>query len=143
MPTLPWTPATAADGDADADGGSGPSAGAEVMASRFTLTSRRHTFRMLRAATAVRRALLASPGAVGVSLVARPLRNEYLTLSSWRDRAALDAFVRDPVHQEAMRSLRPAMATSAFTFWHTPAGGGTPTWEQAHRALAEHSDRDR
>ena len=127
MPTLPWTapPGAAPDG-----------AEVEVMASHFTLTSWRHTIAMLRAAMTVRRAALATPGALGLSLVARPLRREYYTLSSWTDRAALDAFARSPAHREAMRRLAPAMADSRFTFWRAPADAATPTWPEAHEHLA-------
>ncbi|EIV95599.1 antibiotic biosynthesis monooxygenase [Frankia sp. QA3] len=152
MPTIPWTtPPSGKPGAADAGGtnAGGTNAGGtqveatsaeagpiEVMASHFVLSSTRHTVTMLRSALAVRRAVLAAPGALGVSLVARPLRREYWTLSAWTDRAALDAFVGDPRHREAMRRLAPAMARSRLVFWRPPAGAGAPTWAQAHEHLA-------
>ncbi|WP_261565058.1 antibiotic biosynthesis monooxygenase [Frankia gtarii] len=151
MPTIPWTiPPNRRPGAAHAEdthaGGTNPADGSpadgavEVMASHFVLTSIRHTVAMLRSAMAVRRAVLAAPGALGVSLVARPLRREYWTLSAWTDRAALDAFVGDPHHREAMRRLGPAMARSRFVFWRPPAGAGAPTWAQAHEHLAAPTD---
>jgi heme-degrading monooxygenase HmoA len=139
MPTLPWaTPASISNSgsgqpaDADAEP---PGSEVQVMASRFVLRSRRDTVRMLRHASAVRRALLGSPGALGVSLVARPLRREYWTLSAWSDRASLDAFVAHPVHRAAMAALAPTMAESAFRFWTQPASALPPSWDDAHAAV--------
>ncbi len=136
MPTIPWTiPPDRKPGGTDPEDGT-----IEVMASHFVLTSARHTVTMLRSSMAIRRALLAAPGALGVSLVARPLRREYWTLSAWTDRAALDAFVGDPHHRETMRRLGPAMARSRFVFWCPPASAGAPTWTQAHEHLAAPTD---
>ncbi|CAO5246426.1 DUF3291 domain-containing protein [Frankia sp. AgKG'84/4] len=133
VPTLPWTAPS---------GATAPTGGRiEVMASAFTLTSRRHTFRMMRVSMALRKSVLTSPGALGISLVARPLRRQYYTLSSWTDRAALDAFVRTSLHREAMRTLGPAMATGRFTFWQVGADAPAPTWEAAHERLAAEPDR--
>jgi quinol monooxygenase YgiN len=101
------------------------------MASRFSIASRRHTVTMLWHALRVRRALLATPGALGVSLVAHPMRGEYWTLSGWTDRQALDGFVRSPVHRAAMRTLGPAMADSTFVFWAHDAAAEPPTWTEA------------
>ncbi len=111
------------------------------MASAFTLTSRRHTFRMMRLSMALRTTVLASPGALGMSLMARPLKRQYYTLSSWTDRAALDSFVRAPLHREAMRTLGPAMTTSIFTFWQVGADAPAPTWATARERLAIEADR--
>ena len=44
----------------------------------------------------IHRQVRAADGALGVSLVAHPLRREFFTLSAWRDRAAVDA-VLDPL----------------------------------------------
>ncbi len=166
MPTIPWTTppggkagaaepgsTDAAQGaikdsaiedgaikDSDIEDGDIKDGATEVMASHFVLTSARHTVTMLRSALAVRRAVLAAPGALGVSLVARPLRREYFTLSAWTDRAALDAFVGNPRHREAMRRLGPAMAEARLVFWQPPANAGAPTWAQAHERLAAPTD---
>ncbi|ONH33711.1 hypothetical protein BL253_01020 [Pseudofrankia asymbiotica] len=110
------------------------------MASRFEITSRRHTVSMLRHALRVRRALLTTPGALGVSLVARPIRGEYWTLSGWTDRPALDGFVRSAEHRAAMRELGPTMAHSTFVFWTHDAAAQPPTWTEARaRVDAERS----
>jgi hypothetical protein len=86
---------------------------------------------MLRHSMRVRRALLASPGALGVSLIAHPLRGEFWTLSGWTDRRALDGFVRSPEHRAAMRALGPAMADATFVFWPHDAAAQPPTWTDA------------
>jgi Domain of unknown function (DUF3291) len=75
-------------------------------------------------------------GALGVSLVARPLRREFFTLSAWTDRAALDAIVSSEPHRSVMRRQRAAMADSAFTFWTAPATALPLTWEEAEERLA-------
>lgn len=147
MATIPWSAPTStpepvpslADPPAaapPADGG-----GPVVMASRFRLTSRRHTVAMLRHALRVRRALLAAPGALGVSLVAHPLRGEYWTLSGWADRPALDAFVSTPEHRAAMRRLAPAMADSAFVFWPHDSAATPPTWVEARDTITGRENR--
>ncbi|MBL7498588.1 antibiotic biosynthesis monooxygenase [Frankia sp. CNm7] len=142
MATIPWsTPPAVA--DASAPSAQAPAGPPVVMASRFALTSRRrHTVAMLRHALRVRRALLATRGALGVSLVAHPLRGEYWTLSAWSDRGSLDTFVRAPEHLAAMRALAPAMADSTFVFWAHDAGAEPPTWADARaRVAAERSAR--
>jgi hypothetical protein len=75
-------------------------------------------------------------GALGVSLVAHPLRKEFATLSAWRDRGALDAAVRGEPHRSVMRRQRAAMAVSTFRFWNIPAATVPPTWDEAERRLA-------
>lgn len=150
MAVIPWsTPSVRADEARGASAASASSPPAQntpvadrsavVMASRFVVRSRwRHAVPMLRNALKVRRALLATPGALGVSLDAHPLRGEYWTLSGWTDRAALDAFVRTPVHHAAMRALGPAMADATFVFWAQDAAA--PTWPDARaRVAAERS----
>ena len=66
---------------------------AVVMASRFELASTRHVMQFLVASLRIHRQVRRSDGAIGVALIARPLRREFYTLSSWRDRDAVDAMV--------------------------------------------------
>ena len=124
MPTLPWTSTDAA-----------PIAGPEplVMASRFQLRRFRDVLPFLRDAMRVRTLVRRSEGALGVSLVARPLRREFETLSAWRDRESLDAMVRAEPHRSVMGRYRAAMADSAFVFY-APAEY-PPTWAEAHANL--------
>ena len=126
MPTLPWLAGPAADGPTTV----------VVMASRFSLRRMRDVPRFLADSLLVHRQVRSADGAVGVSLVARPLRREFLTLSAWRDRASLDALVRTAPHARVMRRHRAAMAESTFTFWDAPAASLPITWDEADRRLA-------
>ncbi|WP_248814396.1 antibiotic biosynthesis monooxygenase [Frankia sp. AgPm24] len=137
MPTFPWT--TPHSPTASPNRPPEPAGGAttQTMASRFILRSRWQTVAMLRQSLAVRRALLTTPGALGVSLVARPLRREYYTLSRWTDRDALNAFVRGDAHVAAMRRFGPAMADARFALWPTAAEADAPSWEDAFARLAD------
>jgi hypothetical protein len=132
MPTLPWITVRSAE----------PGAPALVMASRFRLRRRRDVPRFLLDSLRVHRQVRAADGALGVSLVARPLRREFLTLSAWQDRSALDAFVRAQPHAGAMRRHRPAMAESTFTFWTVPGGGAPIPWDDARRRLDDQRATD-
>jgi hypothetical protein len=125
MPTLPWTPAQNAPST---------TADALVMASRFRLRRFRDVLPFLRDAMKVRALVRGSAGALGVSLVARPLRREFETLSAWRDRASLDAMVRTEPHRSIMGRYHAVMAEAKFTFY-TPAAY-PPTWAEADRELA-------
>jgi hypothetical protein len=125
MPTLPWTTAENAP---SADGA------ALVMASRFRLRRFRHVLPFLRDAMRVRTLVRGSDGALGVSLVARPLRREFETLSAWRDRESLDAMVRTEPHRAIMRRYHPVMADATFVFY-APATY-PPTWTEAEQELA-------
>jgi hypothetical protein len=120
MPTMPWT--TVRD-TATAEGE------VLVMASRFRLRSYRHVLPFLLDAMRVRTLVRRSEGALGVSLVAHPLRKEFRTLSAWRDREALNAMVRAEPHRSVMGRYREAMADSAFVFY-TPEVY-PPTWDEA------------
>jgi hypothetical protein len=125
MPTLPWTTARE----------TAPATGEVlVMASRFRLRGFRHVLPFLRDAMRVRALVNRSDGALGVSLVARPFRREFETLSAWRDRESLDAMVRAEPHRSVMGRYHDAMADSAFVFYAPETY--PPTWEEAHRRLA-------
>lgn len=125
MSTLPWIALRSVE----------PGASALVMASRFRVRRRRDVPRFLVDSIRIHRQVRAADGALGVSLVARPLRREFLTLSAWLDRGALDAFVRAQPHVGAMRRHRPAMAESTFTFWTVLADGMPVPWNDARRRL--------
>jgi quinol monooxygenase YgiN len=130
MPTLPWTTVDPT-----------PAGEVVVMASWFRVRSLRHVLPFLVDALRVHRQVRAAEGVVGVSLEARPLRQEFRTLSAWRDRAALEAMVAREPHRTIMRRHHPAMAGSAFVFWTVPAGHGPPTWTEAGTRLAAERSR--
>ena len=50
-------------------------------------------------------AVLRSPGALGVSVRAHPLKGRYYTMSMWEDEASLLAFAHSADHQAAVRHL--------------------------------------
>jgi heme-degrading monooxygenase HmoA len=106
-----------------------------VLASRLELRSRRHTIGFFRAATAVRRQVRGSAGALGVALLAKPLRRTYWTLSAWRDQAALDAFVETAPHTGTMARFRPLLRDSKFVTWQVPAGELPISWDEARERL--------
>ena len=84
MPTLPWTapkPLLPAYGPAT------------VMASRLELRLLRDVPSFLTAALRIRRQMLGSPGALGVSLIARLACWTFWTLFAWQDQAALSSAV--------------------------------------------------
>jgi hypothetical protein len=125
MPTLPWISV------------SEPPATSEVvvMASRFRVRGYRHVLPFFVDAMRVLAQMRKADGAVGVSLVAHPLRREFATLSAWRDRSTLDEAVRSEPHLSVMRRQRAAMADSTFRFWNAPASSLPLTWEEADRRL--------
>jgi heme-degrading monooxygenase HmoA len=126
MPTLPWTsgPTTAP-----------PDSEVVVMASRFRVRGLRHVLPFFLDAMRVHAQTRKADGAIGVSLVAYPLRREFLTLSAWRDRDALNAMVRAEPHRSVMRRQHAAMAEGVFRFWTAPAAA-PPTWEEATQRLS-------
>ncbi|MCT7657700.1 DUF3291 domain-containing protein [Mycobacterium deserti] len=106
------------------------------MASRFELKKRRDVPMFLVAALRVRQQMLASPGVIGVSLIAQPLRKTFYTLSAWQDRQALDSAVATAPHAETMARFRTKMASSVFTFWRV-SDGRRPEWPDARRRLEQ------
>ncbi|MEJ3657324.1 DUF3291 domain-containing protein [Actinomycetes bacterium KLBMP 9759] len=123
MPTVPWTPVQPTTEEV------------VVMASRFRVRKLSHVLPFFVDAMRVYAQTRRSDGAVGVSLVARPLRREFATLSAWRDRAALQRMVRTEPHRSVMVRRRAVMAESVFRFWNT-SGSEPPTWDEADVKLA-------
>ena len=126
MPALPWIPVHEP----------APASEMVVMASHFRVRGYRHVLPFLVDSMRVLAQIRQADGVLGVSLVARPLRREFFTLSAWTDRAALDAAVGSEPHRSVMRRQRAAMADSAFTFWTAPATALPLTWEEADERLA-------
>jgi hypothetical protein len=126
VPALPWIPVSEPI----------PATAVVVMASRFRVRGYRHVLPFLLDSLRVLAQIRRTDGALGVSLVARPLRREFCTLSAWTDRAALDALVRAEPHRSVMTRQRAAMTDSAFAFWTAPATALPLTWEEADERLA-------
>jgi heme-degrading monooxygenase HmoA len=128
MPPLQWTVPPAADA---------ASGEVVVMASLLQLDSFRRAPGFLRAAMAIRGQVLGADGAVGVALNTALPRRTFFTLSAWRDREALNAFVRSEPHASTMRRYRSAMADARFVFWSTTANTLPPPWPEAQARLRE------
>lgn len=128
MPTLPWsTPKAPAPADDPVI----------VMASRLELRRLRDAPAFLAAALRIRRQMLRSPGALGLSLIARPLRRTFWTLSAWQDRAALSATVGRQPHEQIMKRFRPRMAGASFVTWTARAADLPIGWDEALRRLEQ------
>lgn len=76
---------------------------------------------------------LASPGVLGLSLIARPLHRTFWTLSAWQDQAALRVATGHQPHVQIMKHFRPLMAASSFVTW-TATDLPIP-WDEARRRL--------
>jgi quinol monooxygenase YgiN len=86
----------------------------------------------LRHTREIQKQLDAAPdGLVGYSLLAKPLRSSYWTLSVWRDRAALAAFIRQPPHRAAMESLPEVFSGFKTERWTLAGGDLPPSWDDA------------
>lgn len=107
-----------------------------ALASAIPTRSLGSTWRMFRGASAVRSQLASTPGVVGFSLLARPLRKYYATLSVWTDEGALDAFVAERPHTDLMGSLADEMTGTRFERWTITGAQGRPSWAEALRRLS-------
>jgi hypothetical protein len=134
---LPWGAASQPPADSNAGG-----TGAYVMASKFELTSGWRSPAFLVQSIRAWRQARRSPGVLGVTLRAQPLRCTYWTLSAWTDKAALYAFARAEPHRTIMRQARPWAKTATFRFWPTEAGQLTPDrlWTEAERRISAPED---
>lgn len=107
-----------------------------VLASSIPPLSRSSTGRLFRGASTVRRQLASTEGVVGFSLLARPLRKQYATLSVWVDDDALAAFAAGSPHHKLMTDLSPEMGPTKFVRWTISGSGGRPSWGEAMQRLA-------
>jgi len=126
MPDLPWTSRSQME----------PGPEYVVMASHLPLRKVSSTVRFFRAVSAVRSQLEHTDGLVGYTLRAKPLARDYWTLSVWKDRAALQEFMRTSPHVEIMTSLKPLMEPTKFVYWSITAADGRPSFTDAMEHLA-------
>ena len=138
VPTLPWAAGTAA---------AEPTGSVVVLGSRLELRSFGPIVGFLRAAMTVRKQVRASPGALGVSLIAQPLHKTFWKLSAWVNQTALNAFVGTQPHAAVMTHYRPDMASSTFaTFTIAPAelparnSNARKLWEVARGRLRDEDE---
>jgi len=77
-----------------------------LFVSRFDATGLKDRCILSVVGIRLRRSVLASPGALGVSLRAQPIVGRYYTLSMWEDEASLMAFAHGGQHQGAVGRIR-------------------------------------
>jgi hypothetical protein len=106
-----------------------------VLASSIPPNSRSSTWRLFRGASAVRKQLAATDGVVGFSLLARPIRKQYATLSVWVDAESLAGFSTHPPHDGLMKRLAPEMGPTTFVRWTIKGSDGRPSWADALQRL--------
>ena len=106
-----------------------------VFASLLPPRSRTSTRALFAGASAVRKQLHTTDGVIGFSLLARPFRKQYATLSVWEDEAALAAFAGQTPHRELAAALAPVMAPTTFVRWTVRGEDGRPSWSDALRRL--------
>ncbi len=107
-----------------------------VLASSIPAREYSATAKLFRGSRTVRRQLASTDGVVGFSLLARPLRKQYATLSVWVGEDALDRFAAESPHRELMADLAPLMDDTVFVRWTIRGVDGRPTWSEALRRLA-------
>jgi heme-degrading monooxygenase HmoA len=107
-----------------------------VLASSIPPESRRSTWRLFRGASAVRKQLAVTDGVIGFSLLARPLRKQYATLSVWTGQDALAKFAGADPHRDLMRKLTPEMGSTKFVQWTIRGTEGQPSWDDALQRLS-------
>jgi len=108
------------------------------MASRFELITAWRSPAFLARSPRVWRQADRSPGALGVSLRAQPVKGTFWTLSAWTDRDALSHFARAEPHRTVIGTARPWMKDSVFRFWAIPASDLNPAelWADAQARIA-------
>ena len=115
-----------------------------VFASRFdgqgTGDARhpRGAIRLMRHSLRIRRQALRTPGAVGVSLYARPLRGEFYTLSAWQDEESLRAFAHTGAHRAGVKDLNAhgGQVKGVLISWWEDATDWRPRWDETLRRVA-------
>ena len=107
-----------------------------VLASSIPPRRRSSTGRLFRGASAVRKQLARTEGVIGFSLLARPWRKQYATLSVWTGEDALAAFMGTEPHRALMATLAPEMGPTKFVRWPISGADGRPSWSEALTRLA-------
>ncbi|MFD9004701.1 DUF3291 domain-containing protein [Streptomyces sp. NPDC059582] len=138
MPTIPWLPGA----DKDAAAPEGATGLPLVMASRLELRSLWSVPSFFLLSLIVFQQVRRSPGVIGASLQAEPLKRTFWTLSAWRDQDALNAFNRTDPHAKSVRRLRPGMKGSVFVFWNTERDQLPISWDEAKRRLDQQADKE-
>jgi hypothetical protein len=106
-----------------------------VFASRFDGAGFRQGCRLLIGGIRLRRAVLGSRGALGVSVRAHPLQGRYYTLSMWQDQDSLMAFAHGPAHRRAVRGVAELGPVRGVLVSRDADPQQRPTWRDTTRWL--------
>jgi hypothetical protein len=117
IPDLPWNAETAHDGPG------------HVEVTFLHLRRLRDVPAFLRDSMAIRKQVMASPGARCLHMRAQPLARRFHTVSWWDDEAALRTFVRTDPHRTAIRRWASEMVE--FYSRGYPGTGTAPTVAEA------------
>jgi hypothetical protein len=85
----------------------------------------------LRYVRRIQKQLDRTDGLLGYSLLARPLRSKYWTLSVWESDEALSGFIRERPHRDAMVDLPNYLSGFRTTRWMLPGSALPPRWTDA------------
>ena len=114
-----------------------------ILGSRFELTSAWRSPAFLGYALRIWRQARRSPGIMGVSLRAQPLRATFWTLSAWSSQAALRDFARADPHRSIVARVRPWAKTAVLRTWTVSGGEPGPAaldpaalWVQAEARIS-------
>ena len=110
-----------------------------VLASSIPARRRSSTARLSKGSRAVAAQLENTDGVVGFSMLARPIRKQYATLSVWVDDAALKAFAASAPHSQLVDDLTAEMAPTRFLRWTIRGDDGRPRWADALARLEQPS----
>ena len=121
MPPSPWVTLAAARPDLEY----------LVLLSYLPLARFRKLPAFFRHVQAIRGQLQVTEGVLGYSLLAHIFRLRFWTLSVWRDRSALNRFVRTDPHLKVMSALDGHMGATRFIEWQAKGALLPPTWADA------------
>ncbi len=102
-----------------------------ALLSYLPLTKYRMIPRFIRFSLQIQKQLRNTPGVIGYSLRAKPLRRNFWTLSAWEDEKSLMDFVKRLPHREVMQALAPHMGPTKFTQWKVSGASLPLRWAEA------------
>ena len=125
IPDLPWTANEIGDGPG------------VVYVTHLHLRRLRDVPAFMRDSMAIRKQVMASPGARTMWLQARPLARRFTTVSWWNDEPSARAFVRTDPHRAAMKRWRPEMVDFSNRTFPGTAGVAPTVSGAVARAASE------
>jgi heme-degrading monooxygenase HmoA len=126
VPATPWTARTTPDSDATY----------VVMGTYLPLRGYRYIPRFLADSMKVRRQLAGTDGLIGYALDAKIGRKEFLTVSVWENREALDRFSKEEPHAAITRDKPKRMGPSKFRTWEATGAEVPVGWDAVRLHLA-------